>query len=182
MPLGRSKNQEQAIEEHQQRQEESRAILQGLQGPDEHNPHDKAQLIEELTRSDLTAPNGDAALANLITKDIPSANFSEEESTEFRGYVDVAILKKRARHPHEGQDVTGVLREWVHDDPNAGLQPIDKGDLLGDETFGQAVKARVSKGRQGTLLRTTLASIKESVVRREGSSEGSGRILSRIRN
>lgn len=164
------------------RQEEGQAALQGLQMPGEDTPGDKTELLEELSESDLLDTVDDPALRNLATKDIPTANFDEAEEAEFRAYMDVALLKKRARHPHEGQDVTGVLREYVHDDPAAGLEPIDKGDLLGDETFAQAMKARVSKGKQGSLMRTVLSSIRHSVVRRESGSQDGGRLLSKLRN
>lgn len=169
----------------QERAVDSKAQLAGLQAAtQDETPENQAQLLEELTWADIEPPNGDEALANLLTKDIPSANFSGEEAQEFRAFVDVALMKKRARHPHEGQIVTGVLREWVHDDPDAGLDHIGRGDLLADETFGQSVKARVSKGREGTLLRTVLSSIRQSIVRREGGSgdSGGGRILSRLKN
>lgn len=182
----RSKNKKngQDPDDKQDRAVDSKAQLAGLQAaPQEETPENQAQLLEELTCHDIDAPNGDKALANLLTKDIPSANFSGEEAQEFRAYVDVALMKKRARHPHEGQIVTGVLREWVHDDPDAGLEHIDRGDLLADETFGQVVKSRVSKGRDGTLLRTVLSSIRQSIVRREdGGNDGGGRILSRLKN
>lgn len=157
--------------------------MAGMRMPDEDTARDKTELLEELSESDLLAEIDDPALRNLATKDIPTSNFDEGQVMEFSAYVDVALLKKRARHPHEGQDVTGILREWVHDDPNAGLDPIDKGDLLSDETFARAVKARVLKGKNAGLMRTVLSSIRHSVVERTGpDDDGGGRILSRLRS
>lgn len=168
-------------EDQQERAEDRQALLTGLQQPgaQEETPADKTELIEQLTESDLVATDG--TLQNLLTKDIPSANFSEEEAHEFRHYLDVVLERKRAAHPHEGQDVVGVLREWVHDDPSAGLDPVDRGDLLMDETMKQGVAARITKGKQGSLIGLALRSVRESVLRRDGSSSSGGGLLGRIR-
>lgn len=178
--LGSSKSEEEKAEEMRQADAERNAAVSRLGGREEDTPHDKTQLLEELSKSDIDID--DQALQYLATKDIPTSNFDEGDVAEFRGFVDLALLKKRARYPHEGQDVTGTLREWVHDDPNAGLDPIDKGDLLSDETFAQAVKARVLKAKRGSLLRSVLSSIRHSIVQREnGQDDSGGRLLSRFK-
>jgi len=161
-------------------QEESQARLQGLNMPEEDD--DQTELIQELSQSDLLQQTDDRALQNFLSKDIPTSNFSEEELAEFRAEVDIVLMKKRARYPHENQDVTGVLREWVHDDPSAGLNPQDKGDFLADQTLGQTIKARINKGKDGSLVRTVLSSIKHSIVDRGTGGDSGGRLLSRIRN
>jgi hypothetical protein len=171
-----------SAEDWQEREEETKAAIAGLQDGGEETTRDKTELLEELSESDLLDEIDDQALRHLATKDIPTANFDEAGEAEFRAYMDVALMKKRARYPHEGQDVTGILREVVHDDPSAGLQPIDKGDLLSDETFAQAMKARVTKGRGGSLVRAILSSIKHSIVSRESEDSSSGRILGRLKN
>lgn len=160
--------------------EETQAGITGLQMPDEDE--NQTELIRELSESDLRDEIDDPAFRNLLSKDIPTSNFSEEDSAEFRAYADVALMKKKARYPHEKQDVTGVLREFVHDDPNAGLKPQDKGDLAKYETLAQAYKARVNKGKEGSLVRSVLSSIRHSIVDRAGGSDDGGRLLSRIRN
>lgn len=165
-----------------ERERTSRLGMAGLQVPEEDTPRDKTELLEELSESDLKDRIDDPALYNLLTKDIPTSNFDEAQVAEFEGYVDVALLKKRSHYPHENQDVTGILREWVHDDPNAGLTPIDKGDLLSDETFARAVKARVHKGKNAGLIRTVLSSIRHVLTERRGDDDSGGRILSRLRN
>lgn len=180
MVLSNGKSREKEIQEQQNRQEASRAALQGLQGGGAENPLGKTQLLEELSESDILDEVDDQALRNLATKDIPTSNFDEASEAEFRAFMDVALMMKRARHPHEGQAVTGVLREFVHDDPDAGLEPIDRGDLLSDETFAQAMKARVRKGRDGSLVRTVLSSIRHSVVTRESGDKDGGRLLKRF--
>lgn len=169
-------------DDRQRRTEETKAAITGLKEQPKETDADKTELLAELSESDLLDDIDDQALRNLATKDIPTSNFDEAASAEFRAYMDVALAKKRARYPHEGQDVTGVLREVVHDDPNAGLEPIDKGDLLNDETFAQAMKARVEKARGGSLVRSVLSSIKHSIVSREQNEESSGRILGKLRN
>lgn len=168
--------------EQRRRNEESNAALQQLSEGEMETTRDKVELLSELAESDLVEDIDDQALKHLGTKDIPTANFDEAGEAEFRAYMDVALMKKRARYPHEGQDVTGVLREFVHDDPNAGMEPIDKGDLLSDETYAQAMKARVTKGRNGSLVRAILSSIKHSIVSRDSSDDDGGRLLGRIRN
>lgn len=168
--------------ERQRRQEEINAGQTGLKMPEEDDARDKTELLEELSESDLKEELDDEALRFLATKDIPTSNMSEEDVAEFRNYMDVVLMKKRARYPDEDQDITGILREYVHDDPSAGLQPIDKGDLLADEAFAQSMKARVLKAKDGSLLRTVLSSIRVSQVHRPGSDDSSGRLLSRIRN
>ncbi|MDR9395830.1 MAG: hypothetical protein RI571_16220, partial [Roseovarius sp.] len=63
-------------DEDQQRAaaEDSRAMLQGLKMPDDQSAAQKAQLIQQLTDADdLNA--SDDSLDNLLTTDIPSANF-----------------------------------------------------------------------------------------------------------
>lgn len=159
---------------------QTQALLQGLQPDPEAEREDKAELIKQLTDSDLVA--ADESLQNLATKDIPSANFSEAEAEEFRHYLDVMLERKRAAHPHEGQVVTEILREWVHDDPDAGLEPVDKHDLLADETYKQGVAARITKGKKGSLIGLALRSIRESVVRRGTTEKEGGGILSKLRH
>lgn len=173
---------EESFEERQERAEDTKALIAGLQQPrkgEEETAQDKSELIEQLTEDDLVA--SDQALQNLTTKDIPSANFSEEEAHEFRHYLDAMLERKRAAHPHEGQDVVGVLREWVHDDPSAGMRPVTKEDQLIDETFKQGVAARITKGKDGSLIGLALRSIKESVLRRDGDRSSGGGILGKLR-
>lgn len=181
MGLLSSSNDQPTREEALKRKEEGQGALAGLQGPAEESPAEKTDLLQELSESDLLDGVDDPALRNLATKDIPTGNFNEAETAEFRAYVDVALLHKRARHPSEDQDVTGTLREWVHDDPTAGLDPVDKRDRQRDETFGRAVKARVTKGKGGSLVRRVLSSIRHSIMQREsGDDDDGGRILERL--
>lgn len=168
------------FEEQQRRAEESDAMVSGLRnGPREDTVEEKTELLEQLTEDDLQTTND--TLANLSTKDIPSANFSEEEANEFRHFLDVALERKHAAYPHEGQIVTGPLREWVHDDRSAGLRPVSKQDLLIDETHKQGVAARITKGKDGSLLRQALQSIRQSVLRRDDTGESGGGILGKLR-
>jgi hypothetical protein len=155
------------------------AALQGLSPDPQEEKQDTSELIEQLTDSDLVAADG--TLKNLATKDIPSANFSEEEAEEFRHYLDVVLERKRAAYPHEGQLMTGILREWAHDDPDAGLEPVDKHDLLADETYKQGVAARITKGKRGSLIGLALRSIRESVVRRGGNDDKGSGILGKLK-
>lgn len=179
---GKARTNGQSVAKQQQRAEETKAALTGLQAPDTEDPAEKADLLEELSKSDLLAEIDDEAFRMLASKDIPTSNFDDEDVAEFRNYMDVVRLKKRSRYPHEGQDITGVLREVVHDDPNAGLDPTDRGDLLADEAFMQTLKARVLKARNGSLVQKVLSSMNVSTVRRENSDDGGGRLLSKIRN
>lgn len=159
------------------------ALLRGLESertqPQQEPQQEKTELIEQLTESDLVA--ADATLQNLETKDIPSANFDDAEAQEFRHYLDVVLERKRAAYPHEGQVVTGVLREWQHDDDTAGLEPVDKHDLLADETFKQGVAARITKGKKGSLIGLALRSVQERVSRIGGQSDDSSGILGRFK-
>jgi hypothetical protein len=159
----------------------AKALANGVRGGQDGEETDKTELLEQLTDDDLTTT--DDALQNLKTKDIPSANFSDEEALEHRHYLDVVHERMLAAKPHEGQEVVGIIREWAHDDPSAGLEPPSKRDLLVDETARQGVAARVSKGKNGTLIGLALRSIRESVLRRDGSTAGSsgGGILGRLR-
>jgi len=172
-------NQQEEFDDRQTRVEESNAMLNALREPAEETPEERTELLQQLTDHDLVM--SDPALQNLLTKDIPSANFSEEQAKEFRHYLDVLLERKTAAFPHEGQDVTGPLREWVHDDPNAGLEPVSKQDLLTDETAKQAVAARITKGQDGSLLRLSLRSIKESVLRRGDEKKSGGGLMGRFR-
>lgn len=169
------------IEAEEQRQEavaDTEAMVRGLD-PQEQDDVEKTKLLEQLTDDDLVA--ADDTLQNLTTKDIPSANFSDEEAVEFRHYLDVVLERKRAAYPHEGQVMTGIVREWAHDDIDAGLEPISKQDLLTDETFKQGVAARITKGKGGSLIGLALRSIRESVLRRGDRRESGGGILGRLK-
>jgi len=148
------------------------ALANGVRQPEEDDDADKTELLEQLTDDDLVA--ADDTLQNLATKDIPSANFSEEEALENRHYLDVVLERKFAAYPHEGQEVTGIVREWAHDDPDAGREPLSKQDLLADETFKQGVAVRITKGKNGSLLGLALRSIRESVLRRDSDESSSG--------
>jgi hypothetical protein len=163
--------------EHSKRQQEAasaQVLANGVQGAEAADDDDaeKTELLEQLTDDDLVA--ADDTLQNLVTKDIPSANFSDEEAVEFRHYLDVVLERKKAAQPHEGQEVVGIVREWAHDDPEAGMEPVSKEDLLTDETYKQGVAARITKGKNGSLLGLALRSIRESVLRRDGSSSSEG--------
>jgi len=170
-----------SVEERLNRQEESNTHAQQV-GAGQDSDGDKAELLEQLSESDLKDGIDDPAIRNLLTTDIPTSNFDEADVQEFRGFVDAALIKKRAAYPHENQDVTGVLREYVHNDPNAGLEPINKQALHDDEAVAQAIKARILKAKNGSLVRRILSSIKHSVLRRENSNDtGGGRLLDRLK-
>jgi hypothetical protein len=169
-------------DDQRKKAEDTRAALTGLKAPDSETDRDRVELLEQLSESDIIGDIDDEALQHLGSRDIPTANFDEAGEAEFRAYMDVALFKKRARHPHEKQDITGALREVVHNDPEAGLEPIDRGDLLSDESFAQTMKARVTKGRAGQLVRAILSSIKVSRVERERDDSGGGRLLGRLRD
>jgi len=170
--------------EFAERQDEAAAadaLVNGVnrQEPDEDDA-DRAELLDQLTDNDLAA--ADDALQNLTTKDIPTANFSDEEAEEFRHYLDVVLERKRVAQPHEGQLVTGIIREWAHDDPDAGLKVPSKRDKLLDETHKQGVAARITKGKNGSLIGLALRSIRESVLRRRGGdSSGGGGLLGKLK-
>jgi hypothetical protein len=68
----------------------------------------------------------------------------------------------------------------VHDDPSANRQPVDSKSKLVDETFKQGIAARITKGKQGTLIGQALRSIRESRVHREADAGGGG-LLGKIR-
>jgi len=170
-----------SVEEQQRRAEETKTALTGLQQREQDDPRDKTELLEELSKSDLKDEIDDKALRFLASKDIPTSNMSEEDVQEFKNYLDVLLMRKRAHYPDENQALTGVLREVAHDDPDAGLQPIDKGDLLADEAFAQSMKARVLKAKNGGLISKVLSSIRVSKVSR-GEDSGGDRLLSRWRS
>lgn len=166
------------MKEQQETQKRNQALLAGLQQPETDTPADKSSLIDQLTSNDIEASSDE--LANLVTKDFPSGNLSEEEAWEFRHWLDVVLDRYRSSYPHKDSDVTGVLREVVHDDPTAGLQPKSDADIIQDETFKQAVAARLTKGRQGRLLGLTLPSVKESVLRHADDDESSGGLIGKM--
>jgi len=168
------------IEERTKQAEEADATRQNLGMPMQpgEEPKDKSELVEQLTDDDLVT--SDDSLENVKSKAFPSGNFSEEEAQENRHWLDVILIRKKVAYPHPGQDVTGILREWVHDDPEAGLSPVSKEDRLTDETFKQASAARITKGKEGSLITLVLRQIRESVVRRGGESGGGG-LLGRFR-
>lgn len=141
-------------------------------------PRDKSELVEQLTDDDLVT--SDESLENVKSKAFPSGNFGEAEAQENRHWLDVILIRKKVANPHPGQDVTGILREWVHDDPEAGLSPVSKQDRLTDETFKQASAARMTKGKEGSLITLVLRQIRESVVRR-GDDDSGGGLLGRFR-
>lgn len=168
-------------EQRQRQQERFQTAQAGLQAPEQYDASDQKDLLEELSEFDQLDEIDDEAMKRVATKDIPTSNFDEADVAEFRAYMDVLRMKKRARYPDEGQDVTGVWREVVHDDPQAGLHPVDKGDLLADEAFFQSMKARVLKAKNADLVTRVLSSIRVSKVDR-GGDDSDGRLLSRIRN
>jgi hypothetical protein len=162
------------IAQQQQEAAEQDALLSGLnQAAQPERPQDnqnKVQMLEQLTDSDLVA--SDDALENLKSKDIPSANFSDAEAHEMRHYLDVVSERKRAAKPHSSQRLTGVLQEWAHDDQMAAQEKTSREDLLVDDTFRQGVAARITKGKDGSLLGLALRSINESVLRKGDSDSG----------
>lgn len=155
------------------------ALAAGIREGDEETPAEKAELLEQLTASDLVA--SDDSLRNLASKAFPSGNFDEEQFIENRHFLYVIKERAHAARPHEEQLVTGIDREWAHDDPDAGLEAPDKRDLVLDETYKQGVAARLTKGKDGSLLASALQSIKESVLRRGDREDSSGGILGKLR-
>jgi hypothetical protein len=162
------------IQEQQEAAAEQDALLTGLNNaaqPDQPGENqNKVQMLSQLTESDLVA--SDDALQNLTSKDIPSANFSDAEAHEMRHYLDVVAERKRAAKPHDNQRLTGVLQEWAHDDKMAAQESTDRQDLLKDDTFRQGIAARITKGKDGSLLGLALRSINESVLRKGDSDDG----------
>jgi len=158
---------------------EADALAAGIREGEDETPAEKAELLDQLTASDLVA--SDDTLRNLATKAFPSGNFDEEQFIENRHFLYVIKERAHAARPHEEQLVTGIDREWAHDDPDAGLEAPDKRDLVIDETYKQGVAARLTKGKDGSLLASALQSIKESVLRRGDGQESSGGILGKLR-
>jgi len=170
-----------SFEERAETEEETHATKQNLGMPTQpgEEPEDTTELLEQFTDSDIET--GSAAFDNLQSKEFPTAQFSEEQFAENRHYMEVIQERVRAALPHENQDVTGILREWAHDDPDAGLEQPSREDLLMDETGKQAIIARSTKGKDGSLLKWVLRQIRESVVRRDGDKKGGGGLLGRFR-
>lgn len=163
-------------------QMEREAGLTGLQQPDDETDDEKQDLIETLSNSDDLAPaTAEEALQNLLSTDIPQANFSNSQLWEHREWVRVALRVVECQRPHSNQDVTGDLRAYVHDDPDADLEPMSVEDRIQNETFQRGMDARVSKARQGGLVESALSSIKQSVVRRVNSGSSSGGLLGRLK-
>lgn len=170
-----------SLKERVAESEQEAATKQNLRMPVQpgEEPDDTSELVEQFTDSDIETFSD--ALDNLQSDEFPTANFSEEQFEENRHYMEVIQERVRAAMPHENQDVTGILREWAHDDPDAGLEQPSREDLLKDETGKQAMIARSTKGKDGSLLKWVLRQIRESVVRRDGEQGGGGGLLGRFR-
>jgi hypothetical protein len=151
------------------------ALLRGLdQDPDDDNT---VQMLQQLTDDDLIS--SDPSLDNLTSKAIPTANFDAAESHEFRHYLDVISERQRSRVPSDDQLMTGISRQWAHDDPNAGDESITRQDAIIDNSHKHGVAARATKGKEGSLLGLALRSISESVLRR-GDADDDGGLLGKI--
>jgi hypothetical protein len=169
------------IQEQQQQAAENDALLTGLNNASQqggpHEQRQRSEMLEQLTDDDLVA--SDEVLQNLVSKDIPSANFSEQEAHEFRHYLDVVHERKQFSKPHDDQLLVGGLQEIAHDDPRAAQEPPGRNDELIDDSFRQGVMARITKGKDGSLLGLALRSINESVLRK-GDSDNGG-VLGKLR-
>jgi len=162
------------IAQQQQEAAEQDALLNGLnqaaqpQRPEEEKH--KVEMLEQLTESDLDA--SDETLNNLLTKAFPSGNLSEAEAHELRHYLDVVYERHQFAKPNDHQRLVGVSQEWAHDDNSAAQQQPNRTDRIIDDTFRQGVMARISKGKEGSLLGLALRSINESVLRKGDSDSG----------
>ncbi len=171
------------IKAQQQEAAEQEALLNGLtdaaQADDVREKKHKLEMLNQLTEADLDA--SDEALRNLLTSDIPSGNLSEQEAHELRHYLDVMYERHQFQKPHDGQRMVGIHARWAKDDEHAGQhEPPTREDKILDDTFRQGIMARISKGREGTLIGLALRSINESVLRR-GDDSDEGGLLGKLR-
>lgn len=172
------------IKAQQEAAAEQEALLNGLtdaaQAGGAREKKHKVEMLDQLTEADLDA--SDETLRNLLTKDIPAGNLSEQEAHELRHYLDVMYERHQFAKPHDDQLMTGMLREWAKDDKHAGQhEPPTREDKILDDTYRQGIAARISKGKEGSLLGLALRSINESVLRRGDDSDDSGGLLGKLR-
>lgn len=172
------------IKAQQEAAAEQEALLNGLtdaaQTDGAREKKHKVEMLDQLTEADLDA--SDETLRNLLTKDIPSGNLSKQEAHELRHYLDVMYERHQFAKPSEDQRMVGIHAQWAKDDENAGQrEPPTREDKILDDTYRQGIAARISKGKEGSLLGLALRSINESVLRRGDDSDDSGGLLGKLR-
>lgn len=173
-------------DEQQDRREDMQAASAGWETA--AREHERAQSIQEsfledlIDTTDLADPSRDK-LNNLVSKDFPLANFTDDEVHELKYRLRIRLEMFLRAHPRPESGVTDDTRKIVNDDPTDGLKPLTQGQKYEALQIFDAIWARVTRGRGMAQQEILQKSITESRVQRgteENDDEGSG-LLSRLR-
>lgn len=168
-----------ATERAREQEQDVRIAQQGMQsaGP---SAAQQASLLHEVTQTEAIAGTADQ-LQNLLTKDLPLANFDEEHITEHRWWLEAVLERYRAMHPPSDSAMTGAARAWAADDPDAWIDPLDETSLMRDEGGIKVAFSRITRGEEMAQQETSAKSINENTVHRDDRTGSKGGILGRIR-
>lgn len=168
--------------ERERAYQQEMALHQGnLGGIQERTDDERASLIEATVETELEEPSR-KLLQNLAAKDIPLANFSEEDVHEMKWFQEIVAEKWRAAHPHPESVLQGTLREWAFDDPTESLEALDTSEHIQGETFKWGTYSRATRAEEGFQQETNSKQVRETVARSPDRKESSGGLLGRWRS
>ncbi len=147
---------------------------------DHHQNSVKGEYLNQLVKSELD-PDRKRILANLLSRDFVLGNLTAEETHEFKWQIWVIREKFLAMHPSEGSAIRGTFRAWLHDDPDAALEPLSQQEKHQVDQFFHGVWTRITRSKESKQQEIMSTSISESYVQR-GDTNESGGLLNRWRS
>lgn len=169
------------IERERQRQEDMQIHQNNLGTMVDQNQHERANLIETTVETELEEPSRQL-LHNLASKDIPLANFKEEDIHEQKWFQEIVLEKFKAAHPHSKSVLQGVLREWAFDDPTESFEALDPTEHIEGDTFNWGTYSRATRAEKGFQQETNSKQVRETVARSPDREKSSGGLLGRWRS
>lgn len=142
---------------------------------------ERANLIETTVESELDEPSRQL-LHNLASKDIPLANFDEDDIHEMKWFQEILLEKFKAAHPHSDSVLQGTVREWAFDDPSESYEALSPEEEIEADTFQWGTYSRATRAEDGFQQETNSKQISESVTRSPDRDTSGGGLLGRWRS
>lgn len=179
------KRQKQALKQRQQEREEQRQFereQRSLQEAFREDGKMSENYIEELLdNSELVVGGTDdlqevtvAKIQSLLSRDVVLGNHTEAQEHDIRWKLEVMRIKITGMHPPEDSCVTGATRAFLFDDEMEELQPLTQQERMLVDDLIEALKARITRSREGFERQQMNTSIAESHTKTDDTADTGG--------
>lgn len=148
----------------------------------EQDGSEAAEILRYLSQIDDLPDDAenDEVMGQLISVLTSTANLTAEEVRSNEWYREIILTLYLAMKPTK-EGIHGSDREWVHDDPDASLDPLDAQQRVMLEAAVMNSKLALSRSEDFTAAKEATRNVSESVVHDEAGQNGSGGgILGRV--